>query len=183
MTLNQIIKEIGTKSLNHRGVKHFFYGDISDWPLCKHLRFPSLYCEITSVTVARSGPQYSVRFVLADKVWSTEQNINDTSLTANDIEVQSDTLQTMIDLKAYIDHPSNDWLIPGDPQINIFSTIEMVENVHNVAGAQMEFILLVPGGVNRCDLPLVDDGTSTTAILTEDGFELYTEDGKTIIQG
>jgi hypothetical protein len=176
MTLNETIRLIKTIAKSHKLVRHFFFGDISDWMSNESLLFPSVRLEITAFRNLPSGVELDCSMMLCDLVHMTPEDVNDDTLTANDIEVQSDMLQVANDIVAVIDNPEIEaWQLRGVAQGEIFGAYSFRENDHGAAGCTLTFTLFLPRGRNYCEVPI--DG-----ILQENSSFILSEQSEIIIE-
>jgi hypothetical protein len=168
MTLLQVIEKLREIARDHRLINSFYFGDISKWSEFSTVNYAS--CVLTLNNANYSAPLTQLNFSL----WIADRLLHDGSNRDN---VLSDTLQIMQDLIAMIDNPSfRDWKPELNGALEFFEDDRGNDNADIVAGVKLDFVITVPKANNRCAVPT----NTRNAILTEEGLEIFTEDGNYI---
>lgn len=156
MTLNQTISLLKVISKSHKKVNHFFFGDVADWLSTKDLQFPSVRLNIDTFRNELGGVELSCEMTFIDLCHETPEDVNDTDLIANDIEVRSDMLTVASDIAAVIDNPNIEgWMVRGDFEGDIFGQYAFKDgDEHSVAGVFYSFKLFLPEARAYCRAPI-----------------------------
>lgn len=173
MTLNQTIQQLKEIAENHSQINSFYYGEPVDWATL-NLVYPGLLLTQGPVKIVSGGVEIDFSIYLADLVFQTAEDVNDTSLHANTIEVQSDMLSVVNDLAANIENQDYDWILRSDLNCELYDLVPINEDM--VAGVKADFTLFIPMAKDRCAVP----HRSGNFLLTEGGLEIRTEDGSSL---
>ena len=154
MTLNQTIKRLQQIAQSHAQIKHVYFGDPVEWVRYAHPYPCCLLAIERPVRVLQNGvTEIDFSITVADRVFQTEEDINDPAMEANSIEGQSDCLSMIHDLIALSESPEEEWYQKADPvQVELYSDIPFNEDV--AAGARAEFTLQLMNVKDRCAIPL-----------------------------
>lgn len=112
MTLNQVITRIKTLALEHKQLRNFYRGDVTDFLTDKTTRYASCFLQDGTGSIDPSGKATGLNFrlFLLDLV-NVSENAKD-----NELEVMSDMLSIAEDLIAEMDHSDfYDWKLGQCP--------------------------------------------------------------------
>lgn len=148
MTLNQVIKRIQTLALDHKQVRNFYQGLVTDFLTDKTTLYPSAFLQFVNGSLSTAGKAMSVtyRLYLLDLVHLSQDT------KANEQDVQSDMIQVMMDLVAQMNYPGfDDWRLSPDNQVTIYA-----ENENDfTTGCSIDFTLRTMFTQNICQVPTV----------------------------
>lgn len=146
LTLNQIVRRIKLIVLAHQQIRNFYYGAPVDFLTDQTTRYPSAFLTDVPAAVDLSQKTLTIgfRLFLLDLV-NVSQNAKE-----NELDVQSDMLSIALDLIAEFDlGVYTDW----KPAINSPVTLVREQDNDLVAGAMLDFSILVPYDRDACVVP------------------------------
>lgn len=152
MTLNQVIRQIKQIAQSHRQINSFYFGEAANWTTLK-IVYPGFLLQLNgSIRIVSNGMEIDFSMFISDLVFQTEEDVNDESLEANTIEVQSDSISVINDLVALLNDPDTDWIVRGDVNCTPYDAVPINEDM--VAGVKADFTLFIPTVQNTCDAPV-----------------------------
>lgn len=175
MTLNQVIKQLKQIVQSHRQINSFYFGEAANWTTLK-LVYPGFLLQLNAaIRIVPGGMEIDFSMYVSDLVFQTEEDVNDASLYANTIEVQSDSLSVVNDIVSLISDPDYDWILRGNVVCTPYDAIPINEDM--VAGVKADFTMYVPTVKDRCAAPIASD---RYFIETESGLDIIQETGEQI---
>lgn len=171
MTLNQVIRRIKTLALDHKQVRNFYQGQVTDFLADKTTLYASAFLQFSAGSLSTSGKALTLnyRLYLLDLVHLSDDT------KSNELDVQSDMLQVMMDLIAQFSFPAfNDWQLSADNQVQLW-----VENENDfVAGCSIDFSIRTMFTQNVCQVPTTFDDYQPTDPTMKDMYDIpYVADG------
>lgn len=146
LTLNQIVRRIKTIALNHKQIKNFYFGSVTDFLTDKTTRYASAFLQDQPGVIDPVGKTVTFSF----KMYFLDLEHVSEGTGANTLDVQSDMLQVATDLVAEIDfHGFDDWLISVAP--NFVLVREEFDGF--VAGTAIDLTIQVPYNKDICAVP------------------------------
>lgn len=147
MTLNSILARIRTIALAHRLIRRFtIAGHESDFFADKTAKYPACCLQYTTgnISITDAATTISFRMYVLDMVHVSEDT------KANEEDVLSDTLSTIIDLVAQMN--SSEWT---DWRMSLGNNLQALTEYDNdlIAGWHVEFSLKTPFKQNLCEIP------------------------------
>lgn len=112
MTLNQVVKRIQTLALDHKQIKNFYRGEVTDFLIDKKTRYASCFLQDSTGNIdpAQKGTVLNFRLFLLDLVHVSEDAKD------NELDVLSDMLSIAEDLVAEMDDSVyQEWKIGSCP--------------------------------------------------------------------
>jgi hypothetical protein len=168
MTLIQVIARIREIVADQRLIKSFYFGDISNWSEFAEMQYTS--CVLTLNGASFQAPLTTFNF----SIWISDRL---DSNGANRDNILSDTVQIIQDVVAIMNNQAyRDWKPETNNQLEFFEDMRGNDSVDMVAGTKLDFSISTLTPANRCFIPT----NSRSAILTEEGLEIFTEDGNYI---
>lgn len=172
MTLKQVIKQLRTIVLSHRLVKSYYFGNITEWDEFTGLVYPSVVITMDRPTIEKNLTRVGFTIWIADRLKEDSSNRND---------VLSDTLQMLNDFVSDVDDIEIDWLPGVEGDGDFFEDQRGNDNGDLVGGVKFDFSISIKTPKDTCQVPRNTEEVASSAILTEQGFEIITENSETII--
>lgn len=171
MTLNQIIRRIKTLALDHKQVRNFYQGLVTDFLAEKTTLYPSVFLQSTGGLISTASKSVGVgyRLFFLDLVHVSEDT------NTNELDVQSDMVSVAMDLLAQLNYPAfNDWKISADNALQL-----LYENENDMtAGCYIDITISAPFTQNVCQAPTVfSDYSPTDPTMKYLYDEIYIADG------
>ena len=167
LTYNQILKRLRSLALSHRQIDSFHKGDPWEFTVNGDIVFAAIFVETLPGVINRTERQirHNFKITLLDRVGVS----NDTE--GNEQEVISDMMSVAADYLAMIGSEQwDDWEINA---ATAFTPVtEMLDDM--AAGVTMDVSINVNHVFDVCQVP-------RDAIITEDGFDILTENNEQII--
>lgn len=146
LSLNQIVLRIKTIALNHKQVRNFYFGSVTDFLTDKTTRYASVFLQDEPGIMDGEGKTVSYAF----KMYFLDLEHVSEGTQKNTLDVQSDMMQVATDILAEIDfHGFTDWLISGAN--NFVLVREKFEDF--VAGVVVDIIIQIPYVRDLCAVP------------------------------
>lgn len=167
LSYNQVVKRLRSLSLSHKQIDHFFQGDPWEFTANGEVNYAALFLETLPGLFNRSERQirYNFKVHLLDLVNVSEDT------EGNEQEVVSDMMSVAADFLALIG--SDEW---DDWVIELTSSFTPVTEVTDdmCAGVVLDLSINIDWIPDACQVP-------RDSIVSEDGFDLITEQGEIII--
>lgn len=170
LTFNQILARIKNNALSHLQIDSFYQGDPhefdeqSDNQTANDVSYGACFCQPLPGSINRGDKirVYNFKLTFLDRVEVGK---------ANEQEVQSDMDLVAQDFVAMLGNPYyNDWELTNVSPVTFVT--EMLGDM--CAGVELDITINVDYIPNICQIP-------RDAILTEDGFDIVTEQQQTVI--
>lgn len=171
MTLNQVVRRIRQLALDHKQVRNFYQGELTDFLADRTTLYPSVFMQNTGGKLSTTTKDLSLsyRLYFLDLVHVANDTLD------NEQDVQSDMLQIMMDLLAQMFFPAfDDWIISPDNQVQIYIQYEN----DLTAGCSIDFSIRTRFTQNICQVPTIFDDYQPTDPTMKELFDFsYTATG------
>lgn len=143
-TLNQIAAKLRTFATSHGQIKgNYSFGELEEVSNQGVLNFPYMFCILKPGLLGSQNVEINISIIVMDLVNKD---------LSNRMEVWSDTLQILTDLRAYLDDPSFDDLFTIDIQ-NIPTTPFADRFTDDVTGWVADLKFRIVDLKDRCAIP------------------------------
>jgi hypothetical protein len=150
LTLNQIVRRIKTIALQHKQLRNFYFGNVTDFIEDKQTRYASLFLQDNQgvIDVAGKVVSYNFKMFLLD----LENVSNETQ--KNTLDVQSDMASVATDLLAEFNHSDYlDWKLSSGSSFGLVR--ESFDDI--VAGIVVDLTIQIPYDNNTCAVPNINE--------------------------
>jgi len=146
LTLNQIVRRIQKLALNHKQIRNFYFGSVTDFLNDKTTKYASAFLQDQPGVIDPTGKTVTYLF----KMYFLDLEHVSEETGANTLDVQSDMLQVATDIVAEIDfHGFIDWMV--STAANFVLVREEFDDF--VAGVAIDLTIQVPYDKDICAVP------------------------------
>lgn len=140
MTLNQTVKSLNDFATAHSQIGHFFFGETPNFDTSGTTNGVCMIVDTEPFPLSESTLTYVFKVYMGDLVHKD---------LSNRTEVLSDTLQILLDLVAWAQHPDREWVFERSTNIEEFNDSFDCE----LYGQWITIKLKTSAPFNRCAIP------------------------------
>jgi|GEM_PF-1807181 len=147
MTLNQVLIRLEKLALSHKQLKHFFFGDITEWLENKDNKYPSCFVELNDSQISKTDHMTKYNF----SIWFCDLLNVSKDARSNELELLSDLTSIAEDYIAMLNFYlyQDEWTIDEEYKVQYFKE----ELTDIVVAVKIDLQIGVEFTADRCRVP------------------------------